>query len=128
MLDAVPLMSKRNPNSTGANVLKSDTTVKGSLSHGTSQQLIPVSFVTCSLPLQTPQTCEMIPYHHEYSLQQQMTRQESLVYCVFQQLVLLASIQVSPIRVSLMTDSYAHSDTCGGRCGVILQCRIKNRC
>jgi hypothetical protein len=54
MLDAVSLMSKRNYNNTGANVHKSDTTVKGSLSHGTSQQIIPASFRTCSLPLRTP--------------------------------------------------------------------------
>jgi hypothetical protein len=108
-------MPKRNSNSTGANVLKSDTTVKGSLSRGTSQQLIPVSFVTCSLPLRTPKTCEMIPYQHEYSLQQQMTRQKSLVYCGVQ-----ASI-VSSIHASL-TQTRMHTQV---MIGVILQCRIK---
>jgi hypothetical protein len=60
MLDAVSLMSKRSCNGTSANVHKSDTTVKGSLSSGTSQQLIPASFMTCSLPLRTPNFCEMI--------------------------------------------------------------------
>jgi hypothetical protein len=74
MLDAVSLMPKRSSSNTGANVHKSDTTVKGNLSRDTSQQLIPVSFKTCPLPLQTPNPCVMIPHHHVYSTQQQMTR------------------------------------------------------
>jgi hypothetical protein len=54
MLDGVSLMPKRSSNNTGTNVHKSDTTVKGNLSRDTSQQLIPVSFKTCPLPLRTP--------------------------------------------------------------------------
>jgi hypothetical protein len=53
--------------------------------------------------------CSMITFHAAMIIQQQMTRQKSQVYCVIQQLVLLASIQVSPIHVSLTTDSYAHT-------------------
>jgi hypothetical protein len=54
MLDAVSLMPKRSNNNTGANVRKSDTTVKGNLYRDTSQQLIPVSFFDLSTSTANP--------------------------------------------------------------------------
>jgi hypothetical protein len=79
MLDAVSLMPKRSSNNTGANLYKSDTTVK--------RKLVPRYFPTIDTLflydfhfLCVPQIFrEMIPYHHVYSIQQQMTRQKSLV-------------------------------------------------
>jgi hypothetical protein len=75
MLDAVSLMPKRNSNDTGAKVYKSDTTVKGNLSRDTPQQLIPVSFRLVHFHCEPQTRCAMIPHHHVYSTQQQMTRQ-----------------------------------------------------
>jgi hypothetical protein len=75
MLDAVSLMPKRSSNNTGAKVHKSDTTNKGNLSRDTSQQLIPVSFRLVHFHCEPQTLCVMIPHHHVYSTQQQMTRQ-----------------------------------------------------
>jgi hypothetical protein len=75
MLDAVLLMPKRSSNNTGAKVYKSDTTVKENLSRDTSQHLIPVSFRLVHFHCEPQSLYAMMPHHHVYSTQQQMTRQ-----------------------------------------------------